>query len=626
MKRVLTALALVGLLVGCSKDPLDSSARSLNQEAVLSSSTTASALTETERLNEWFNARLEEALLRSPMSMTALGRKDKYDQVDDFSEAHEDAELQWSADTVSELTSLFDYSALSDDAKISYDIWIYLYEIDRTMAAFRKNEYIFTQVQGLQSYLPAFLINYHRVEDVSDMRAYIARLSGISRALDQSLERAKVAASKGVRPPRFAYDGVLSEARGQINGAPFVNEGTQDSPLWADAKAKVTALLQTGEVDDAEAATLAGEAREALLTSLQPAYSRLISWFEADLENSDIEAKGVGSQPDGEDFYNASLLSHTTLPLTAIEIHQTGLQEVARLRAEMAKVKQEIGFEGSLSEFFDFIKTDPQFFYANTDEGRQNYISESINHLNKINKKLPEYFGRLPKAELEVKRVEPYRESAGNVFYQWSAPDGSRPGVYYVSLSDMKDMPIPELETTAYHEGNPGHHMQTSIRQELTGVPMFRTQIGFTSYAEGWGLYAERLAKEMGEFQDPYSNFGRLLGEMWRAVRLVVDTGIHAMGWTERQAVEYFRENTASSDAVINGEIRRYFVWPGQATSYKVGMLKILSLRREAENLLGEKFDIREFHDTILSTGEVPLAIMERAVDTWIEKTKSGSS
>jgi uncharacterized protein (DUF885 family) len=368
-------------------------------------------------------------------------------------------------------------------------------------------------------------------------------------------------------------------------------------------------------------------ARAALLAIFQPAYTKLISWFEADIDNCDAEAKGVGALPNGETYYNASLMYRTTLPLTAEEIHQTGLMEVARLRVEMEAIKQQVGFKGSLEDFFKFVKTDQQFFYANNDEGRQRYIDEATNHLDKIKEQLPEYFGLLPKADLLIKRVESYREEAGGgAFYDQGTPDGSRPGVYYVHLSDMNAESIPQMEALAYHEGNPGHHMEASISQELTGVPMFRTQAFFNSYSEGCALYSEFLAKEMGAYRDPYSDFGRLTMEMVPAVRLVVDTGIHTMGWTEQRAITYFGNNSSESDAAIKSEIRRYFVWPGQATSYKVGMLQIQALRKKAEDTLGDKFDIPEFHDAILGVGPVPLTIMERAVDSWIDKTKTSES
>jgi uncharacterized protein (DUF885 family) len=627
MRLIILVLALTGALTSCSKSSIDTGGPSVGEVSAVKPEAVESTISETERLNLWFEERFQEQLTQQPMRMTYLGRKEKYDQIDDLSEVAQEEELQWFAETVDELKASFEYGALSDSAKISYDIWAYQYESDRAMAPFRRNRYVFTQMLGIQSGLPAFLINYHKVDDESDMRAYITRIAGISRALDQLLDRAKAAAAEGVRPPRFAYEGVLSEARNLLDGAPFSSDGVQDAPLWADAQTKVEALRSAGKVDDTRAIQLTEAAKAALLESFEPAYSRLISWFEADIENCAVEARGVGVLPNGKVYYNASLMNRTTLPVTAVELHQTGLQEVARLLGEMEAIKQRVGFKGTLKDFFNFLKTDKQFYYANDEEGRQHYIDDTNHHLSFINGKLPEYFGLLPKADLVVKRVEAYREQDGGAaFYNGSSPDGTRPGVYYLHLSDMRANSIPELEATAYHEGNPGHHMASSIAQELTGVPMFRTLAFFNSYSEGWALYSELLAKEMGAYQDPYSDFGRLTGEIWRAIRLVVDTGIHSMGWTEQQSREYFANNSPVSDAAIKSEIRRYFVWPGQATSYKVGMLKIQALRKKAEDELGEKFDIREFHGTILGGGPLPLTIMERVVNDWIDRTKIDKS
>ncbi len=289
----------------------------------------------------------------------------------------------------------------------------------------------------------------------------------------------------------------------------------------------------------------------------------------------------------------------------------------------MVAIKDKVGFEGNLQEFFTFVKSDQQFFYPNTYEGRQGYISDTEDYLANINKQLPDFFGILPKADLVVKRVEAFREQDGAAQHYFpGTPDGSRAGVYYAHLSDMTAMPKNEMEGIAYHEGNPGHHMQISIAQELTGVPQFRTQARFTAYAEGWGLYAELLAKEMGGYQNDFSDFGRLVNEIWRAVRLVVDTGLHSKGWTEAQAIAYFKEKTPVSAEAITSEVRRYIVWPGQATAYKVGMLKIVALRAKAEKELAEKFDIKGFHDTVLGGGALPLAILERRVEAWIASIK----
>jgi len=343
------------------------------------------------------------------------------------------------------------------------------------------------------------------------------------------------------------------------------------------------------------------------------------------MKHADAQARGAGALPQGQAFYNARLALFTTTDMTADEIHALGLKEVARIHAGMEAIKNRIGFKRTLREFFTFMREDPQFFFPNTDEGREGYLQAARDHLAFIKARLPGYFGILPKADLEVKRVEPFREQPGAAQHYFpGTPDGSRPGVYYAHLSDMKAMPKHQLEVIAYHEGHPGHHMQISIQQELQNLPTFRTQSGYTAYSEGWGLYAEFLAREMGAYKDPYSEFGRLSSEIWRAIRLVVDTGIHAKGWTEQQAVEYFTANSPSAAGAIRSEVQRYIVIPGQATAYKVGMQKILELREKATKTLGDRFDIKGFHDTVLGGGAMPLDILERRVDDWIASRKAG--
>jgi uncharacterized protein (DUF885 family) len=608
MRLILLALLGAAALAACG----DRSGDARPEISRAAAPTAEEIEAETARLNEWFAARWEEQLDFSPIQKTFLGRKDDYDKIDEATEAEEDRQLAWRRATVADLRRSFDYAKLTPEARASYDIWIY--ELDRAEKAlpFRRRGYVFTQMQGLQTFLPQFLITFHRVDEESDMEAYVARIGGVARLIDQLLERAQINAREGVRPPRFAYEAVIEQSRGVIAGAPFGGAG--DAPLWADAKTKIDSLVSAGKIDAARAAALRTAASEAL-----------VAWLESDIDNADTVATGVGKLPNGRAFYAERLAFSTTTDMTPDEVHAFGLAEVARIKSEMEAIKTQVGFDGTLQEFFVFMREDPQFFFPDTDEGREAYLQEARDHLAFINEKLPEFFGLLPKADLVVKRVEPFREQPGAAQHYFpGTPDGSRPGIYYAHLSDMKAMPKPQLEVVAYHEGNPGHHMQISIAQELTSVPEFRTQSSFTAYIEGWALYAELLAKEMGAYRDPYSDFGRLSTELWRAIRLVLDTGLHTKGWTEDQAVAYFTENSPSAEGAIRSEVQRYIVWPGQATAYKIGMQKILDLREKARGELGDRFDIRGFHDTVLGGGALPLSILERRVEEWVaaEKTR----
>jgi uncharacterized protein (DUF885 family) len=612
MRAIHALLLAVALLAACNRD---APAPSAAQPA--SATTAPQAERETARLNEWFDARYEEQLDFSPLSKTQLGRKDDYDRIDDLSEAGGDAQLEWLRGTVRDLEREFDRSALTAEGRTSYDLWLYGLERAEAARPFRRRNYIFHQMAGPHTGLPQALINFHRVDDEADMVAYVARIGELGRAVGQATERARLAAGEGVHAPRFAYDAVLRQARALLTGAPF--EGDGDSPIFADAKAKIAALVSGGRLAPARGDELRAAAATALTQRFAPAYEELIAFVESDRASSPEVATGVWSLPDGEAYYRNRLAASTTTTMTADEIHELGLAEVARIHGEMEAIKRQVGFAGTLEEFIASLRGNPQFLFPNTDEGREAYLQASRDFYAAVEARLPEYFGLLPKAGLVVKRVEAFREVAGQAqHYTPGTPDGSRPGTYYVHLIDMTSMPKIEMESVAYHEGIPGHHMQIAIAQELTGVPMFRTQFGTTAYTEGWGLYAERLAKEMGRFEDPYSDFGRLGAEIWRAIRLVVDTGLHAKGWTEEQAVRYFLANGATSEGQVRAEIRRYIVNPGQATAYKVGMLKILELRERARTALGPRFDIRGFHDTVLGGGALPLPILERRVDEWI--------
>ena len=577
------------------------------------------------RLTAWFDAKYEEQLRDSPLQLTSLGRKERYGEIDDFSLAEQDRQLEWSRATVEEMERTFDYKTLNAADRLSYDLWKHEYEQAAKSAKWRDSGYVFTQMQGIHVGLPSLLISQHRVDTAQDMLYYISRVSGIGRAIGQLVDIAEPRARAGVRPPYFAYDFVIAEATKLKSGAPF--DSGADNALWQDGKAKIAKLVADKKITAAEGDAMRGKLEAALKGGYKAGYDRLVAFMTADKPNAPKVATGVGGLASGKEYYAHRLAASTTTDLTPEQVHQIGLDDVKRIHGEMEAIKEKVGFKGDLQTFFEKVRTDPANYYPQGEEGAKMYIDAASAALDNIESKLPQYFGLLPKAPLEVKRVEAFREQAGGAqHYRAATPDGSRPGIYYAHLSDMSAMPRNMLEVIAYHEGLPGHHMQISIAQELTGVPKFQTQVGYTAYSEGWGLYSERLAKEMpGTYADPLSDFGRLSSELWRAIRLVVDTGVHSKGWTEEQAIAYFTANSPQNVETVRNEVRRYIVWPGQATSYKIGMNQILALRAEAERELGAKFDIRGFHDAVLGGGSLPLSLLDRRVRDWIaaEKAKS---
>ncbi|MBT8145546.1 MAG: DUF885 domain-containing protein, partial [Gammaproteobacteria bacterium] len=534
MKRYLGFLLislLIPLLAACgSEEPTAVSESAVTADNIDSGIVTdVETETETRRLTVWLDEQFDEMLQFSPEFKTRLGDKSDYDKLDDRSEAAREQQLQWRRDSVAEMRAQFDYQALTPDGQLSWDLWEYNLEMAEQGRPYWRHGYIFGR-GGPHAGVPNFLINFHRVEATEDAQAYIARLTEIPRVFDQLLERSQASAAEGIRQPLFAYEFALDEIARITTGSPF--DDSQDSPLWADLQRKVNELQASGELDGGSAAELLAEGRQVLAGPVAEAYDKVADWLRQDMASSSAAARGVWDLPEGEDYYNYRLQLMTGLDLTADEIHNIGLSEVERLTAEMEAIKRSVGFEGSLQEFFVFMRQSDQFYFPNTDEGRQAYLDLATDYLSVMNERLPEYFGRLPLAGLEVRRVEAFREQDGAAqHYMAGSPDGSRPGAFYSHLSDMNAMPIYQLEDVAYHEGSPGHHMQISIQQELTDIPRFRTQSRNTAYTEGWGLYAEYLAKEMGFFEDPYSDFGRLTGEIWRAIRLVVDTGIHAKQW-----------------------------------------------------------------------------------------------
>jgi uncharacterized protein (DUF885 family) len=571
---------------------------------------------ESKRANEFFDKTFDEYVGRHPQFASSLGLKTDYDKWDDLSDAANAADLAAALQNLATLKRDFDFNALDPQTQLSWR----LFEADVQQNAegfrFRQHNFPVNQMFGWHANTPTFLMNIHRVDSVSDAEAYVARLNGVAKQADQVIANLQARAEKGIVPPKFVFPLVLDACRKVTQGRPFDESGT-DSTLLADFTKKVTALK---DVDQPTRDRLLGGATEALLNSFKPAYQKLIAFLEAQ-EKTAPEESGAWKFPDGKDFYEFALRRTTTTNLSADEIHELGLKEVARIHGEMGKIKEKVKFKGDLQAMFKFMRTDPQFYLPDTEEGKAEYLARAVKIIDTMKSRLDELFLTKPKADVVVKAVEKFREkSAGKAFYQQPAPDGSRPGMFYVNLADMKSTPTYELEGLAYHEGIPGHHMQIAIAQELQGLPKFR-RLGtrYTAFTEGWGLYTELVPKEMGLYQDPYSDFGRLGLELWRACRLVVDTGLHHKRWTRQQAIDYLIKNTPNAEADCVEAINRYIVSPSQATAYKIGMLKILELREKAKKQLGPKFDIREFHDVVLTNGSLPLDVLEELVDRWVK-------
>ena len=505
----------------------------------------------------------------------------------------------------------FDRKNLSEADQLTYDLFENIAARSASAFSHRRNAYLFDQMNGGQSQFPAILINLHRVTDIASAEAYVSRLASLDTVFDQLMAEADLRAANGVQPPRWVYPYVIQDAQNLITGAPF-DQGP-DSTLFADLKKKVFGLTISSEAK----ARIIESGRKALLTDVGPGYRRLIALMRRHQARAGGD-DGVWRLPNGKEYYAERLRYHTTTKLSPDQIHALGLKEVARIQAEMRVIMRNVGFSGSLQEFFEHARTDPKFFHLT----RAAYLADVQARKVAMERVLPRYFATLPKDPMIVKEVEPFREkSAGKAFYQLPAPDGSRPGTYYVNLYDLKAMSKNEVEALFYHEGLPGHHLQRALQVSLGDLPAFRRFGAYNVYTEGWGLYAERLAKDMGFYADPYSDLGRLSMEILRAGRLVVDTGIHHKRWSREQAVAWFKTNTPVTEGDIQSQVERYVVYPGQATAYTVGMLKIEELRARSETALGSRFDIRAFHDVVLKSGPVPLDTLEQNVVRWIEET-----
>jgi uncharacterized protein (DUF885 family) len=579
--------------------------------------TAAAEVDQNAAITAFFEEYDAQQLALSPLSKSYRGIKDSdYGRWGDFTNAAEARANDAARSALKEMRARFDPAQLTPENRLSYRL--FEKRAERNEAAFKYNDYgyVFDQMNGAQSELPAFLINIHRVDNKSDARAYVSRLYGIGPGMNQAIEQAKARAGQGIMPPKWVYPYVINDARNVITGAPF--DSGPDAPLFADFKGKVGKL----NISQIEKDLLIADAAQALNSAVKKAYEALISEMTAQEKVAGTD-DGVWRFKDGAGYYAERLANYTTTNMTPEQIHQLGLAQVARIHKEMGVVQKKMGVKGDLQAFFKYMRTEPKFYAPETAEGRALYLSETQKAKDAITPLLPKWFGTLPQAPLVVKPVEAFREkSAGKAFYQSPAPDGSRPGTYYANLYKMADMPLTEVEALFYHEGVPGHHLQLAIQTELKGVPAFRKFGGVTAYSEGWGLYSEKLAKDMGLYTDPARDFGRLQLELHRAIRLVVDSGLHYKRWSRETAIKYVEDNSADAPGGIVKAIERYIIYPGQATAYMVGRLKISELRDKAQKALGKKFDIRGFHDTVLKSGPVPLDVLEEQVDAWIASRK----
>ncbi len=579
----------------------------------------AQAATEDARLAAFFEEVFQRSVKDSPLFQAYLGMKGPdYGKWNDFSDEEAQRQDGLNKQDLARLHSEFKVDKLSDPMKISYRIFELQTQASIDTFPWRFHGYAFQTQSNPVSQAATFLQNVHSVDSVEDAEAYVSRLNGVQKALEQGIVVMNEAARRGIVPTSFSFDPVIGDSRNIITGAPFDGSG-KDSAILEDFRGKVDKL----KTDDATKKRLIDEATAALKGPFQAGVKETIAAIEA-LRPKSQGANGVWKLPDGDAYYKAQIKFWTTTDMTADQIHQVGLDEVARIKGEMDGIMKKVGFQGDLPAFFKHLRTDPKNFFPNTPEGKQAYLDQSKAYIDAVYSDVKTYFNLLPKAPLEVRAVEEWREATAPIaFYNQPTPDGSRPGIYYVNLHDMTTRQKHEMETVAYHEGAPGHHFQIAIQQELEGVPTFQKFAFFGAYVEGWGLYAERLEKEQGRFTDPMQDFGRLQNEMLRACRLVVDTGAHAKHWTRQQMIDYMMANNPMTLEDATKETERYIDNPGQALSYKIGMLKILELRAKAKSELGAKFDIRDFHDVVLKNGAVPLPVLESLVNDYIAAKKA---
>ena len=575
---------------------------------------------------DWFYGRVfGQFALESPEMLSGMRIlppwADFYsDKLDDASPAQSDRMSALVKDDL-DMLRRYDRESLDQEGKLSYDALEFFLKDQVEGDRFRYNNFPVNQMFGVQSSLPNFMADTHQVNNASDADNYIKRLDRFPGQFAQVIQGLKLRESKGAIPPKFTVDKVLEQMRA------FIAMPVVENMLYTSYKEKLEKLDGAKAISKPAQDDLLKRAAASIDGKVYPAYRELIAYFSA-LQPKATENLGAWSLPDGDAYYAWAVRSHTTTDMTPAQVHALGLAEVARISGEMDVILREHGLiEGSIGARVQQLARQPEQMYPNTPEGKQEMIAGYQAILDDVNANLGDAFNRRPKLGVEVQAVPAFSEkTAPGAYYQGGAFDGSRPGVFYANMRDPGETPKFAMRTLAYHEGIPGHHFQITIAQELQGVPFFRRVLPFTAYSEGWALYAERLAWEMGFEKDSLDNLGRLRDEMMRAVRLVVDSGIHYKHWTREQAITYMLDNTGMGEGDVTAEIERYFVAPGQALAYKAGMIKILALREKAKLELGDKFRLSEFHDEVLTHGALPLSLVERVVDDWIAKVKAGKA
>lgn len=574
----------------------------------------ATSISEDARLTAFLDAEFAEWVKQQPQLATRLGIKEGGDRWSDISDAAALAQLNWRQDSVKRMQAKFDRAKLSPEAQVNFDIWAL--EAERAALSNANRLYrppFYSRLYSVHSQLPDFLVNTHSVADATDLDNYIARLRGIPAVLDLAIARTKASEAAGINPPKFQIETVISGSEKLTSGAPF---GTgPDAALWADVKAKTAALVKSGKLAQADADARLAQAREAIV-ALKPAYGRVIDWAKSRLATAPSGRVGAISLPDGAQYYANELKLNTTTDLTADEIHAIGRAEVARIEAAQDALAKQAGLKDRHAFYAERARLYPPRPYD--DAMRTEYLATANAFVAKTRSMLAPYFGTLPAYGIEVVREPAFSEVAGGAAHASApSPDGSRPARTYVHLVGDSEDPA-SVYTLMCHEAVPGHNMQGDIQVRQKGGPKFRAVTGYVAFGEGWGLYAEAMCKEMGAFPDIAADFMRLDAELFRAARLVIDTGIHAKGWTEEEAVTYLNQTGRQPPETARSEVRRYITLPGQATGYKIGMLKILELRGKAQAALGAKFDIKGFHDLLIASGSQPLSILERRVNDWI--------